>query len=572
MKQSLLSILLVFVFGLATAQAQTITGRVTDASNQEGIPGASVLIKGTTTGTVTDVDGKYTITAGSGSVLVFQLLGYKPQEITVGSQTTVDVSLETDASTLNEIVVIGYGTQEKREITGSIVGVKAEDIKNIPAPSFESALQGRTTGVQITSGSGKVGQGFNIRVRGSSSLSASNQPLYVVDGIMITASSVNSNDEPVNPLADINVNDIESIDVLKDASAAAIYGARASNGVVVITTKRGKAGKTNINVGYSTGFGEPTRKRGFLNRAEYLELFREAGRNSGFTEEEIDEEFDGNILSSWRDPSIEYNWEDYAFQRSGFQQLDINATGGNEKTQFYVGGSYTDQGGIIVGNKFNRLSARISLDNKITDKLTVGGNLMIARSKNFRAAADNQFNNQLQLVAMPPTQRPYLDNGRPNMGTLYYNALAELTDARNTAISYRNLTTLYGAYKIIPELSFRSELGVDLLYLEEETYNGRTTSGNTGAPEGIGTYTTSLISNYTFTNTLNYNKTFNSVHTIDGLLGMSYQESNSRFSSIDGRNFPTDDLQKIASGAVIAGGSSSGTDFNFLSYFARANY
>ncbi len=575
MKKILLSILLVFGFGLAVAQAQTISGRVTDADSKEGIPGASVFIKGTTTGTITDADGKYTLTATSGALVVYQILGYKTQEITVGGQTTLDIILAADAEALKEIVVVGYGTQEKRDVTGSIVSVKAEDIKNIPVPSFESAIQGRMTGVQVTSGSGKVGQGFSIRVRGSSSLTGSNEPLYVVDGIIVTSGGANQNDDNLNPLADIPTNDIESIDVLKDAAAAAIYGSRASNGVVIITTKKGKAGAGKINIGYSTGVGSATRKRGFLNRAEYIDLFSESLANVGYTPTEINDAFEGDLglSSNWRNETTDVNWEDKAFQRSTVQQFDLNASGGNEKIRYYAGGSYTNQGGIMAGNRFERFSSRLSLDGKINDKVSVGGSFMLSRTKNFRAAGDNGFNNQLQLVAMPPLQEAYLADGvTTNLNTLYYNALTELTDAKNTAVSFRNLSTLYATYQIIPSLTFRSDLALDLLHLAEETYNGRRTQGNTQAPEGIGTYSTSLITNYTLTNTLAYNKTFNETHKVEALLGMSYQDTDENYSSLEGRIFPSDDFTKIASAADITAGSTSRTGSRFDSYFLRGNY
>ncbi len=572
MKQILLSLLLVLVFGFAYAQAQTITGKVTDATNQEGVPGVSVVVKGTTTGTITDSNGTYSLSAPSGSTLVFQLLGYKSQEIVLASQSVIDIALQSDASTLDDVVVVAYGTQQKRDITGSIASVKGSDIQNIPVPSLESAIQGRAAGVQITSGSGKVGQGINVRVRGSASLSANNQPLYVIDGIIVTANSVNANDENLNPMADINPNDIESIEVLKDAAASALYGARASNGVVLITTKKGKAGKGSVNINYSAGSGRPTRKREFLNRAEYIELYTEGMKNVGRSDAFIESRFNNRVSTTWKDPNIDTNWENLAFQNAGFQQLDINASGGNEKTRFFVGAGYIDQKGILVGNRFTRMSARLNADSKINDRLTVGASFMLAQSKNYRAQNDASFGNPLQLVAMPPMQQAYKD-GELNPSTLYYNSLLDLVHGFSTAKTYRNLTSLFASYNVMKNLTFRSEVGLDILQQVEERYYGTKTAANfSQAAKGFGSYSTATIFNYMITNTLNYTKNFNDIHNVDILLGQSFQQSEEESSNVDGQIFALDDFKKIGSAATFPGGSSGGTSNNFLSYFARANY
>jgi TonB-linked SusC/RagA family outer membrane protein len=579
------------------AQDRQISGKVVDAETNTGIPGVSVFIKGTAIGTITDNNGNYILNASNASVLVFQSVGLVSQEITVGTNSVINVQMQSDTKQLGEVVVIGYGTQLKQDLTGAIANVKSEEIQNIPVPSFESALQGRAAGVQITSGSGKVGQGITMRVRGSASVTAGNQPLYVVDGILVTSESVNFNDEPTNPLADLNVNDIESIEVLKDASASAIYGARAANGVVLITTKRGKSGKTNININYSTGTSQATNQRGFLNSAEYRELFGEAydntnariiaAFNNGLEDydnaENIGEwalgdktiskdDFMETFVSGWKASTSDVNWEDVTFQKGGFQQFDASASGGSEKTRFYVGLNYLNQNGILLANSFERLSGRLNLDHKVSDKLSLGMTFNLARTKNNRAAADNQFNNLLQLVALPPLQNAYEANGEPNRNTLYYNALLEVKYATNFSINLRNWSSFYAAYKILPDLSFRTEVGLDILNLKEETYNGPQTSRNTGAPNGIGTYATASVINYTLTNTLNYTKAFGENHSFEALLGTSYQASESEFVNVTGRDFPGDYFKKIASASSITAGSTSLQKYSFISYFSRLNY
>lgn len=554
------------------AQERNVSGKVTDNESGQGIPGVNVYIKNSTVGTVTDADGNFSLLAKPSDVIVFQSVGMKTQEITVGTQSTLSVTLASDDKMLNEVIVVGYGSQLRQDLTGSIASVQSTEIQNVPVASFESALQGRAAGVQITSGSGKLGQNINIRVRGSSSVTASNQPLYVIDGILVTSAATNQNvnTEFVNPLADLNLNDVESIEVLKDASASAIYGARASNGVVLITTKRGKTGKTNFNFGYSTGISDPTNKREFLNRQEYIELFSEAIINVGGVQQDVEDLFD-LVAPEWRD-GYDTNWEDLAFRQGGFNQFDGSASGGNDKTRFYVGLNYTDQEGIIIRNDFSRLSARLNIDHKATDKLNFGLTWNLSKSKNNQISADNSFSNYLQLVALPPFARAYLDDGSPNPATLYYNALLDVDNSFNETIGFRNFGSLFATYEIIKGLSFRTEFGLDLLNQKEETYNGRKTAQNTGFDKGRGFYANANVINYTWTNTLNYVKTFNESHSVDVLLGTSYQQSESEFSSVLGIDFPSDAFKKIASAATINFGSSSGTDFSFLSYFTRLNY
>ena len=244
-----------FVFVLsAWAQERVVSGKVTAQEDASSLPGVNVVLKGTTIGTVTDSDGKYSLSvpANAGS-LVFSFIGLKTIEVEIGERTVVDIQLGLDITQLSEIVVVGYGSQIKQDLTGNIASVKGEVLKGIPVPSFEQALQGRAAGVFVEAGNGKLGQGIKVRIRGSSSVSASNEPLYVVDGVPITSQNLSSSTAATNPLVDINPNDIESVDILKDASAAAIYGSRAANGVVLITTKRGKSGKTNFNLGYFVG-------------------------------------------------------------------------------------------------------------------------------------------------------------------------------------------------------------------------------------------------------------------------------------------------------------------------------
>ncbi|MDO1445358.1 TonB-dependent receptor [Rhodocytophaga aerolata] len=549
------------------AQDRTVSGRVTSADDGTALPGVNVSVKGTTSGTATNAEGDYTLSVPSDATLVFSFIGLTSQEVPVGNRSVINVQMASDIKSLNEVVVIGYGSQQKKDLTGNIASVSGASIANIPVSSVEESLQGRAAGVYINSGSGKLGQGVQIRVRGAASVSAGNQPLYVVDGIPITSSDLGSaNSELANPIADLNPNDIESIEILKDASAAAIYGSRASNGVVLITTKKGRIGKTKIDLGYFTGVSTPTRTREWLNAAEYIELFSEAAENEGYDPQE---EFEGNGLP-WNSTD-DTDWASEAFQTGGISQYNLSLSGGNEKTRFFLSGTHNDQKGIIVANEFKRSSARINLDHSINQKFRIGTNISLIRSVNYRVPDDNAFSNPLQLVALPPIQ-PKIDpaTGELNRNTLYYNNLIELSNATNVATTYRTISNIFASYDIVPGLTFRTEYGIDFLALDEDIYRGRITED--GGPTGYG-YSNQVRSfNYTTNNTLNYNKIFNDVHTLDLLGGISYQEANVRGTSVEGRGFPNDNFQRIASAARITSGSSNETGYSFLSYLARANY
>jgi len=344
-------VLMCFLLGFTMAIAQqNVSGTVTEKGGG-ALPGVNVLVKGTQVGVVTDINGKYSITVPAGkNVLVFSFVSMKLKEANIDGKTTINVELEADEVGLEEVVVVGYGKQLKTDLTGSIAKVKSEDLVNVPAPSFESAIQGKTAGVFVESGSGKVGQGIKMRIRGSSSLSASNQPLYVVDGMPVTSDSQGEEtNEDTNPLADINPADIESIQILKDASAAAIYGSRASNGVVLITTKRGKSGTTTFNVNYQYGVADPSSRVEFCNAEEYMQLMEEGYRNvsdDGTLNSPI---YDGwynsaadlfnDYIPGW-DQGFDTDWQDYSFRTANLQQFDVSMRGGGEKTTFYTGVSY----------------------------------------------------------------------------------------------------------------------------------------------------------------------------------------------------------------------------------------
>jgi TonB-dependent starch-binding outer membrane protein SusC len=585
-KNSLLLLLCFFAtWSVVLAQDLKVSGTVTSAEDGSTLPGVSVQVKGTTRGTQTDPSGNFTVVTSPNATLVFSFVGLESQEVPVNNRSTLDVQLQADARALSEVVVTGYGTQSKRNLTGNIAKVSGAEIANTPVTTFEQALQGRAAGVQITSLNGKLGQGIQMRIRGSSSVTASNEPLYVLDGIPLTTSNQGTSSAPQNPLADINFNDIESIEILKDASAAAIYGSRASNGVVLITTKKGKTGKTRFTLGYQMGSSTPTHLRDWLNTEQYVELFSEAVQNgialgylpsnylTGSTYNRFTRYAAGNE-AGWRNSEYDTDWQAEAFQKAPMGQFDLSASGGDAKTRFFVSGQYLDQQGILISNSFKRLSGRINLDHKATDNLTLGVNVNVARTVNGRLANDNAFSTPLQLVALPPIT-PVIDprtNELSGNYTLYYNSLLNRDFSTNLSTSYRTIGNIFGEYKFTNWLKFRSEWGTDLYTLNEEQYFGKETARNTGAPNGLGFSSWAQITNYTTNNFFTLGNTFAEKHDVDATVGMSFQKSEATYNQVTGQEFPSNAYRKITAAARITGGSSSGSNFSFLSYFARANY
>ncbi|RYG10388.1 MAG: SusC/RagA family TonB-linked outer membrane protein, partial [Chitinophagaceae bacterium] len=559
---------------IAIAQNRTISGKVTSSETGTGVPGVSVNVKGTNNTVQTTENGNYSITINeSAKILTFKYLGFADQELSIGTSNTLNVSMKETMSNLNEIVVVGYGTQSRRDVIGSISKLNIGDLKDKPLPTIESALQGNAPGVFINSSSGKLGQALQIRVRGISSISASNQPLFVIDGIPVVTDALGTYSEPDNPLAAINPEDIESMEVLKDAYAAAIYGSRGSNGVILITTRKGKAGKTKIDFGYYAGFSDPTKRGKFLNAAQYKELLEESFKNINYdgyaNSSELWEDYTGT--TDW-DNTTEADWANAAFRRGHVQQYNLNVSGGDAKTRFMLSGNYNNNDGIIIGNRYIRTGGRLSLDHSATSFLEFGGNINISKADNYRVSNDNAFSNPLQLNALPPIQ-PIYDpaTGELNTNTVYYNGLIDLANGSNLSTTYRTLANAYASLKITPDLVFRSEYGFDFNNLEEELYLGAKTQDG-GGTGGYGSDYLAKSINFNTNNTLNYTKTFNENHNLNVLAGFTFQDTKFRFGTVTGTGFPSDRFVKVASAATISAGSSSETAYTFVSYLARVNY
>ncbi len=587
MHRSLLFFLIFITFFSFSAFGQmTVKGKITNVQNGEPVSRASIVIKGTNKGTSSDDAGNYSIEVASKSAtLIFSSIGYTEQEIAAAGEI-LNVQLSPSSTqNLKEVLVVGFGTKIKRDLTGNISKVKGSEVENMPVTNLDQALQGRAAGVFVEAGSGKLGEGVQVLIRGSGSISASTQPLYVIDGVPISTDTYSG-----SAIADINFNDIESFDILKDASAAAIYGSRAANGVVMITTKKGRAGKTSFNINSQYGMNKPTHKRGFLNARQYIDLLREAAINSDHIDgidpldpnqyEDSWLEFaEGRLTrysgwSDWKTYQTNTNWQDKAFYpdaRTG--QIDVSASGGNEKTRFYVSLGYVNQDGILIGNNLKRISSRLNLEHSVSDKFKLGVNMSLSQTTSGRVTVDNEFNTPMQLVALSPVT-PFKDKDGviyTNPTTTYANPYVDYAEGKYKALIYRNIGNIFGQYNFSHSLFFRSEFGVDIHNENDDMFYGARTAYGRGT-NGYGESDWFRSLTYNTNNYFSYKKTFQERHELDAVLGMSYQEYNSEYANVYGEQFPVDDLQKLASAGLIKGGTSVASTSAFLSYFARANY
>lgn len=591
----LLAIIMASTSARIIAQQGQVTGKVTDESGQP-VPRATVLVKGTSASAFTNEEGSFTINVPQGgNTFIISSVGFETIEEKIAGNN-ITIILNKQNTSLNEVVVVGYGQSEKREITGSISKVGSQLLENRPVQSFESALQGRAAGVVIENTSGKVGQGIKVRIRGTSSISASSQPLYVVDGIpLTTASQSDINNEPTNPLIDINPNDIESVEILKDAASSAIYGARAANGVVLITTKKGtKSDQTTVEFNTNFGFSNPTRKRGFMNAAEYVASVRAAAVNDGRYEfnngnpdnyaseqEAIDAyttAYEEGILDAyslgtdWRNSAVNTNWEDQQFRKNALsQQYDISVRGGNAKTRFYVSGFYNDQDAIVVVNRFRRYGGRLNLDHSINDKLTIGMNATITRSQLDRVTNDNAFSTPGQLVAQLPIS-PLIDpeTGDLNSNTLYPSGLFDAKYNSDNQVTFRTVGNVFANYQIIPSLAFRSEFGADILNMTQVSFADARTQDGGGIGEGQA-FTSQNVT-YNTNNYFTYNPSIGDRLKMTALLGMSYQQNDALFTSQQAESYPSGAIKNLAGATNVTFGNSTNTKYNFLSYFLRSNF
>ncbi|WP_246000714.1 SusC/RagA family TonB-linked outer membrane protein [Pontibacter diazotrophicus] len=579
-------LLMSFVFVLtllqqAYAQSRTVSGTVTDQATSQGLPGVAVIVKGTSVGTATGPNGGFTVNVPEGSnTLVFRYIGYQTVERSVDNNSTIDVSLAIDNKQLEEVVVVGYGTQLKRDVTSSIAQVTGEEIANLATPSFDQQLAGRASGVQITQPSGILGAPPKINIRGVNSISSSTQPLIVIDGVPAITGNLGGF-TPANALADINPNDIESFEILKDGAATAVYGSRASNGVILVTTKRGKAGQAKFSYDGWAGTAKAIELHDLLNAAEFVEITNEKYRNIGQTEP-------ANLGESDTD------WNKEVFRTALQQSHAFSASGGTDRNTYYFSLGYTDQEGIGRANNLKRYTVRTNMTTKVTDWLDFG----------IQAGLSNQINegpltgsnslsgNMFSVIRMHPNVPVYdpehptgynidevnprslgrgpntatIANGIPNIRFVLDNNLRRST-------SYRGLGNAYLDFKIIDNLRFKTLLGADLSMTEDFLYNDPRHGDGQGS-NGTLSQAYTPINRWNLQNILSYNKQLGEVHSIDATLVQEYTKTRNRFFQAQGTGLADRFFREnLVSGAFANQFAFGGIGENGLaSYLARFNY
>ncbi|CAN5608555.1 TonB-dependent receptor [soil metagenome] len=573
-------------------QQFAVSGTVTSAEDNESIPGVNVLVRGTSIGAITDINGAYTINAPDGNAtLVFTYVGFESQEVPINGRSTINVSINPDLRQLQEVVVVGYGSVRKSDLTGSVSSVSEKEIREVPVASLDHALQGRAPGVQVTQNNSAPGGSVSVRVRGGNSVVSGNEPLYVIDGFPIYPNDGNFNVGGFGQrvgggaLNTINPNDIESIEILKDASATAIYGSRGANGVVLITTKSGKEGTVQVNYDGYYGVQEVARKIPMLNATEYAEIFNEAEVNAG-----------NDPLFGAGDPAFPApstlgkgtNWQDEIFRAAPMQNHQLTFSGGTAATRYSFSANYFDQQGIVIGSRFQRGSTRLNIDSKVNDRMTIG--TRVTYSKVFDQGASASFDGGLSgdavtnSLTFPPVDNIYRADGSYQLtsrilaagrgSTNLQNPVALVDGYKDLRIQDRLLANAFAEYEFIPRLKLRVSFGTDLFNATGNVYRNQRGSEAGRASGGIASKSYRNVTNWLNENILSYNTTLNTIHRFDVVAGFTYQQELSNGFSASSRNFVNDINMdhNLGAGAEFLRPGSFQNGWNIASLLGRINY
>ncbi|MEI8225776.1 MAG: TonB-dependent receptor [Bacteroidota bacterium] len=603
--------LLLLTGSFVMAQTVQISGTVTSSEDGLALPGVSVIVKGTTLGMITGADGKYVISVpANAQTLVFSFIGFKTQELSIKGSTKIDVVLEQDLFKVDEVVVVAYGTTQKRDIAGSIASVKGDAIKSIPVQSFDQSLQGKAAGVSITLPNGVLNNPPVIRVRGYNSITGSSSPLIVVDGVPVFTGDVSSNSSASNTLADINPADIASMEILKDASATAVYGSRAANGVILITTKRGAASdKPKITYDVYVGWSKPYKLFDLMNAAQYVEHKNLARKNyndirllnAAPNNTPLDAGAMFFLSTDANGNTIDTKWSDYIY-KTGFQQnQSLSISGATKSTNYYLSVGYTDQAGIIVKNQFTRKNVRLNIEQKVTDYLSLNANFGYTNSfnaaPNTGSLAGQAFNTsgiaRLAFVTSPivgpyniaEAPKVYNDgklnlNGN-NLGTWgnpggslgYLNPIPVIENNKFTSENERLLATFSATLTPLKGLSLKTIYGIDNIGTEGISFQSPI-QGDGYSLNGTASNTFNRRNRWTWTNTVNYMKTFADRFNVNLLGGAEEQ-----FTTVNGwggnRQSVADPFFTTYQGSWVTPvnpGGLSQTENYFISYFTRVNF
>ena len=542
--------LLLFTIAGAVAQGIAVKGKISSNAG-EALPGVTIVLKGTSVGTTTDTEGNYSLTVPNGNgTLVYSYIGYISQEAAINNRTTINITLVMDAKAMEEVVVVGYGTVKKSDVTGAVASVSSEELSAYPAQGTVQALQGRAAGVQIQANNGAPGASFKVRIRGGTSINASSDPIYVVDGFVGGA---------LPP-----PEDIESLEVLKDASATAIYGSRGANGVIMITTKRGKTGKPRININSSVSSQNEINRLDLLNADQFRDYIKEARPT-----------FDLGTANANTD------WQDLIFRRGGIQNHQLSFSGGGENVNYYISGNYYDQKGVILNSGFKRFSVTSNIDIKASEKLKVGLNLFAQRASQQQAYTQEGSGGLTPGVIsaafkFEPDQ-PIMDpaTGRFTVARLndpQDNPYAVATQLENESLNDRIQGNFFGEYDILEGLKFRTTIGATTNsgragYFAPTTLNvGRTVGGEATVS---GSKSTLLLNE----NYLTYTRNFGESSNFSVMGGYSYQTSSSENWGGTGQSFINNagSYWNLGGSSVWQSPSSGLTEWQLGSFYGRAN-
>ncbi|HIB37200.1 TonB-dependent receptor [Mesonia sp.] len=536
-----------FIGFMAWSQSER-NGQVIEAGTEMPIPGVNVIVKGTSNGVVTDFDGNYTINATAQDTLVFSYVGFSSQEIAVGNKNTINVSLSENAESLSEIVVVGYGAQKREDITGA-VGVidAAETFEERPNNDLGSLIQGQAAGVQVLKSSGKPSAGFNIRVRGTSSIDGNSEPLYVIDGV------------PTQDTRSLNPSDIESISILKDASSAAIYGAQGANGVVLITTKQGKSDKAQFQFDSYVGVAQVWKTLEVLNAEQYRDLMTELGKDTDWSQ------YDQNT-----------DWQDKVFRNALSHNYQISVSGKNNGTQYYISGGYLSQEGAVRSAEMERYSFKTNLSKEVNDWLKIGTNINYTHYSDVDVtdnAAVNQGGVLLGVLATPPNIGVYNEDGTYTSNPFqdWENPISSTDAADRGYKNQRLLGNVFTEIEFLKHFTLRSNFGIDFNADRYDYFLDPFTTSYGRATNGIGRYNTNINNYFIWDNTLRYKNTFGE-HKIEGLVGSVYQKNRWENSSIERRNFASAEITTPGAGSEIISANAGKSEKTNASFISRVNY
>ena len=542
-----------------------ISGKITDETNGEPLIGASVVAKGTTVGTVTDVDGNFSFDAPANvTALTVSYVGYAPQEIAVTPGQTAFTIYMIASNTLNDVVVVGYGTTTKKGLTGSVSKISGEQISGLPVVGLDAAMQGQAAGVLVTQNSGTPGGAISVRVRGVSSINGTNQPLYVIDGIPIVTGSlsqIGTGNQTTNALADINPADIESIEILKDAAASAIYGARANNGVVLVTTKRGKSGKTKIEFSSYTGTQSTVKKLGTITGPQYENLVNESRTNRG-----------QSLIFSDPNNATTTNWQDQIFRDAAINNTSLSLSGGNDRTRYFASGEYLNQDGIVIGSNFQRASGKLNVDNNITDNLKISLTTTFSQTNSNRVNNDNNIYGVVSAAVLLGSHIPVFTDDTKSKYARDPNSSVEnpVAAALLPTINYVTQRVLANAaleWTIIPNLVARTSFGTDLNNFRDFRFYPSTSSAGAGVG---GQATENFTRDYVLINENTLRYVFNvSKLKVDAVGGLSFQNEKVNFLFAQGEKFPGNTIQTLDAASVKKNIISGATLYGINSYFGR---